>query len=71
MQVEVDRIDILLKNLTVHNIDSSLLQWHVHNSAQNLEQVLQHVLFRVLIKLLNIAAKGYIEFTSLHSHVVS
>ena len=70
LQVEVDWINVLLENLRVKGIDAPLLQAHVHNTAENFKQILQHVLLRMLVKLLRILTEWNGEFRSLDAHIV-
>ena len=53
LDVEVNGVQVLPKNLGVNHVDSSLLEAHVHNTAQYLEKVLEHVFFGVLIEMLD------------------
>ena len=70
LQIEVNRIQVLLENLIVNDIDAALLQPHVHDSTKNFEQVLKDILLGIVIEMFHVAAEGDPEFASLHSDVI-
>lgn len=57
LNVEVNGVQVLPKNLGVNHINSSLFKAHVHNTAQYLEKILKHVFFGMLIEMLGFISK--------------
>lgn len=65
--VVVDSIEIRLKNLFIHLIETSLLKSHVHYAAENLKQIFDsivHSLNRVSTLLITVLANWDIEFSA-------
>ena len=57
LDVEIDRVKELLQNLSINQINTSLFQSHVHDTTQDLEQIFQHILLSVLIKVLDLVTE--------------
>lgn len=62
LEVEVNRVQVLLKNSRINDVDPSLLQAHVRDAAKDLEQVFEDILLRVLVKVLDLVAQWQHEF---------
>ena len=69
LNIEIDGVQVLLQYLSIDYVDTSLFQAHTHDAAEDLEEILEHVFFRVLVEVLNLVAKWQHELLPLKSHV--
>lgn len=71
LDVEVDRVQVLLQNLRIDDVNASLFETHIHDSTQDLEKVLEHVLLGVLVKVLDLVAEWQHELLPLKLDILS
>ena len=71
MDVEVVGVEVLAQDLGVNDVDASLFEAHVHDTAENLEEVFEDIFFCVLVEVLDFTPKWQDELVFLDSDALS